>query len=165
KEGEQDFRTQLLRVKAANPDALFLNAAAVDTLGALVKQISELQLKLPLYSFAYAAADSFSENFGSYAKGLVYVGPPDLADGSEQVGGLLREFQTDYGKSPNVPFVAATAFDGATALVSAIDASRDSSQEVLDRLNTYDEEGVLGRIRFDSDGEIEGLHYVVRQIP
>lgn len=163
KEGEQDFRALLLRIKSTKPDALFLNPGSVETLGPLVRQISEMKLNLPLYSFAYPAVPSFAPEYGQMAEGLIFVGPPDLS--SPAALELLEKYQAQFHTAPNIPFVAATSFDGVTALLTAVEQTENlSPEEIVAALSKYSNLGVLGSITFDKNGDVEGVHYVLRKI-
>lgn len=163
-EGSNDFRSILVKVKGSNPDALFLNAASVETLGPLVRQISELKLNLPLYSFAYPSVPTFIQNYSHFADGIIFVSPPDIVKNDAAIE-FKNQFLKQKGSGPNVPFVAASAYDGANALLYALENSaKGEPSKILDFLNSYNSEGVLGNIRFDENGDAIGINYVLKTI-
>jgi branched-chain amino acid transport system substrate-binding protein len=164
-EGSNDFRSILLRVKATNPDALFLNAGSVETLGPLVKQVSELGIKVPLYSFAYASVPTFIKSHSQFAEGMIFVSAPHVDETSEAGKVFKAAYMKETGSPPHIPFVAATAYDGATALISALEQSgRSDPEQTINALLNYNADGVTGRIRFDDNGDAVGIHYHLRTL-
>lgn len=164
-EGSNDFRAILLRAKSTKSDAIFLNAASVETLGPLVKQIADLGMMLPLYSFAYASVPTFIKKYSQYVEGMVFVAPPPVTTTTE-AGALFNTlFIQQTRATPLIPFVATTAYDGTTARIAALDRTTNGEPEqVIKALNETDFNGVLGRTRFDANGDAIGIHYTLHTI-
>lgn len=75
-QADQDFSAQLLRIKEAKPDGLFLWAFAAEA-GIIVRQARELGLTMPIYGGAGISTPLFVKAVGASGKGVVaaYVMP------------------------------------------------------------------------------------------
>jgi ABC-type branched-subunit amino acid transport system substrate-binding protein len=95
----------------------------------------------------------------------IFLSAPEVAV-TEGLGKLLKDaFLARIGAAPNIPFIAATAYDGATALISALDnSSRGYSDKTLEFLDQYNAQGILGRISFDENGDAIGINYSLKTL-
>jgi branched-chain amino acid transport system substrate-binding protein len=69
-DGDQDFSAQLLRIKQANPDAVFVWAFAAQA-GIIVRQAKELGIAVPLYGGGATATPLFPRAAGPAGAGFV----------------------------------------------------------------------------------------------
>ncbi|HXF83172.1 MAG TPA: ABC transporter substrate-binding protein [bacterium] len=68
--GEQDFRSHLLRISQARPDALVIHAFAADA-GIIVRQVRELGMLMPLYGGGAVPTPLLPQAAGSVAVGII----------------------------------------------------------------------------------------------
>jgi branched-chain amino acid transport system substrate-binding protein len=68
--GDQDFSAQLLRIKQANPDAVFVWAFAAEA-GIIVRQAKELGISVPLFGGGGTATPLFPRGAGPAGVGFV----------------------------------------------------------------------------------------------
>ncbi len=68
--GEQDFRSHILRISQANPDAIVVHAFAADA-GIIVRQVRELGLLTPLYGGGAVPTPLLPQAAGTVAVGMV----------------------------------------------------------------------------------------------
>ena len=154
-----DFRTPLLKLKAKNIDALFINSQTASTFHAALKQITSLKLAAPLYGSVFAG-ESVVLNEPA-AEGIVYADLPSVRDVVTPDGlNLFEEFKKRYGGIQGVEMAFATSFEAFRALHQAIESGRD----VREYLHATTFHGVFGDWRFDEHGDIEGLDYVLKVI-
>jgi branched-chain amino acid transport system substrate-binding protein len=70
--GDQDFTSQLLKIKSANPDALIVHAFAADA-GIIVRQAKQLGLNVPLIGGGGTPTPLFPKAAGDAGDGFVAV--------------------------------------------------------------------------------------------
>jgi len=68
--GDQDFSAQLLRIKQANPDSVFIWAFAAEA-GIIVRQAKELGLNVPLFGGGATATPLFPKGAGPAGIGFI----------------------------------------------------------------------------------------------
>ena len=159
-----DFRTILLKWKALDLQALFLNAASPPVLAALVKQARELGMTLPIYAYLHPDDPSFFQLSGKAGIGVKYLGVPDAESVSKEFADFMKEFETRYGEV-HIQALVRMAHDGLQSIVAGIEAKGDSPTEVKEFLNTYKASGATGEIAFDANGDLVNLNYVLKQLP
>jgi branched-chain amino acid transport system substrate-binding protein len=147
-QADQDFSAQLLRIKEAKPDGLFLWAFAAEA-GIIVRQARELGLTMPIYGGAGISTPLFVKAVGASGKGVVaaYVMPqipessqkPEIVNYREALkrkySGALppgRPNEYDMGGYAALKIVAA-------ALANAgRDPTRESFIGALEKLKDFD---------------------------
>lgn len=151
--GETDFRTYLQKLKRANPQCVFLPSHHTE--GALIlRQARELGIKVPflggdgifrpeLIELARDAANN------TYASSMSWRpnSPDPLAKN------FVDKFKIKYGKEPNV--FSAYYFDATNVILEAILNGAKTSDEIKLHLYQYEFDGVTGKTKFDSYGEVE----------
>jgi branched-chain amino acid transport system substrate-binding protein len=150
KGGDQDFKAQLTKVKAANPDLVYLPGYYTDV--ALVgRQARELGLKVPfaggdgwdstkLYEIAQGALDgSFFSNH------YTHENPAPV------VQEFSRRYKAAYGTTPDA--FGALGYDAARLAVDAMNRAAELTPTAIrDAIEqTSGLQGVTGTIRLDAD--------------
>jgi branched-chain amino acid transport system substrate-binding protein len=115
-----DFSSEIARVRAAKPDALFVFYVGAPAV-AFVKQFAQSGLKneLPVYSFALADAMSLKAQ-GAAAIGVKVAGPYFPFLDNPQNKKFVADFRAKHGRDPS--FYAADQYDAIMLLDSAIRA-------------------------------------------
>ena len=103
--GETNFVTYLIRIKAANPDAMFIVANSVSA-ATLVKQARSIGVKATILSSGDAATNQFLQLAGKAAEGIYFPldWSPTFTDKYSQE--FLKAYKEDYGKIPDTKFAA-----------------------------------------------------------
>lgn len=147
---DQDFKTTLTKIKAANPDVIFI-PAYYEEVGKIVKQARELGITAPLLGtdgwddskvVDIAGADSLNNTFYS----------THYSDQDKDVQNFIKLFQAaNDGKSPNV--FAALGYDAGKMLIEAIKQANSSDpQKIRDALeNLKDIQVGTGTISMDKN--------------
>jgi len=130
-----DVRAEVLRVKAAKPDAVFISSYAL--FGLYAKELRKQRITAPLFGIEVdqAAIDSA----GGTAEGLIYVAPsmPDA--------GFTAKYRSRFGSTPDVP--ASNAYDAVRMLALAIEEVGDDPQAVAEHFRALREyHGAAGTI-------------------
>lgn len=159
--GSTDFRTLVLKIKAAKPDAIFVNPQAPAAGAGIAKQIRELGMQEQLY-LVYMSGPEFAAS-GSAAEGAYVVDVPGLAVGKGDE--LLTKFKTKYGHEPGFPYYVGSTYDAVRLVADAIKKGGEDTGKAKSYfygLSNYD--GTIGRYHFDQKGELVGINMVVRKV-
>ena len=156
-----DFRTQLLKMKAMSVEALLLIPQAEKQLVTLVKQARALGWKVPMYSHVFPSSAAFLREAVGEAEGMVYTDLPVASDCLTDQGMMMyREFVEQYGE----PQSNAMSFVTSLAAFSALHEAIQSGTDVREYLNSSEFSTVLKRYRFDKNGDVVGLGFSLRVI-
>jgi branched-chain amino acid transport system substrate-binding protein len=155
--GDIDYRSQLTRVKAAKPDAIFA-ATFGHFLGLTVRQARELGEKAQILSVYEAEDDSVLSAAGSHADGLRYFVSyePSPAQGALQVRSRLAQL---LGRAPST--FSLNAYDATTLLARALISCKGKGACASDWLRSVKSyEGVSGVFSIAADGAAERPFYL-----
>lgn len=138
-----DFRTELMKIKALNPDVLVIVHFG-SSLGNALKQARQLGITAPIMG-DYESEDPTVLTFaGSAAEGLI-ISSSQPKDQSVAVQSFEERYKAAYGELPDV--LAANAYDALQLQVRSYVACEGKTDCVAIRLSkTKDYEGVSGVI-------------------
>ena len=160
-----DFRTQLTKIIAANPDAIHIAAQAEFSGGTVVKQIRELGYEEPLYAEIVPLGATALEIAGDAAtgmKGIITELDPANAKGQE----VLSNFRAKYDYI-TLPWYLGSAYDDVYITAECLKQTNDDQDADGFRDCMYDItwSGAIGQdYSFDENGEVVGLSNVVAQV-
>ena len=150
KSDDTDFSAQLTRIKALEPDAIFVSALPPDKPGILM-QAHELGISAPiiissLTSVEVQAAGAAAEGAITFTTWL----PTNDTPGNQA---FVQNFNATFGMEPNA--FAASAYTALYILVEAMkNAESTDSISIRDALaNIRDFDTVLGKFSFNADGD------------
>ncbi len=160
---DTDFRPQLARIKAANPDSLVMvGLANLDAL--IVTQADQLGLKVPIFDpGGITNNDTFLKAAGPLANGVV-GNTPTLASRDTPASRSLRERYSALTGESVVPDPAVFSYEGVRAVAAAFAAGATGRADLPRFLRTISiaDTGV-GPLKFGEDGSrIGGRLYVFR---
>jgi branched-chain amino acid transport system substrate-binding protein len=143
--GETDFRTQLTKIKAMSPDAIY--CIGYKEIGYMLKQARELGLDVTFLGAAGMESQDIIEIAGSAADGAIYT---QADDNLAQT--FLDAYKKRFGKIPDVN--AAQAYDTIMILASVIDKKNLASDELRSEiLEIKNYQGVTGLTSFLPNGD------------
>ena len=150
--GETDFSAQLTRIKALNPDAIFISALSPDISAILIQA---RQLGIP-ESVPFVIPDLPSDEIqaaGDAAEGVItFTGWASTADtpGNQT---FIQSYRTKYGIEPNI--FAAQCYAAVYILAAAIvEAQSTDPTAIRDTLaNTKNFDTILGQFSFNAVGD------------
>ncbi len=153
-QGATDLRSQLTRISASRPDAMFFAGFATET-GVFLKQRHELAVTLPVLAHQTAEAPEVREIAGSAAEGVVFAsGTLDPATGGRSVQAFNAAFRARYGKDPEN--YAPNSYDAAKLVLEAIKRYGYSAEGIrrgLHEVSGY--EGAAGTLTVLENGDVE----------
>lgn len=158
---QQDFRSQLARMKQANVSALFLNTQTEQALTNILRQLRELHFAPALYGAYLPGSSGFLRIGAELAEGMVFVDFPGVDELLTEEGRrLYKEYQERYGPIQGWSFTFPAAFEAFRAVHLAI----SSGQPVKEYLTSHAFSGIMGAYSFDASGDIVGPKHVMRSI-
>ena len=166
-DGTSDFRTILTKVKAANPDAIFINPQTEIAGAAIAKQIAELNVPGTLFGSNILSGSETIKIAGDAVEGVVLFDSPGLAraGGNPMVDDFIREYESRYGEL-SIEFYIGAAYDAVYILTDAFrTVGASDSLELRDYLRTLPEfNGVVGLYSFDGNGDMVGIDPVLKKV-
>lgn len=159
--GTYDFKSVLMRMRGARPEALFLNPQSEDTLAIMVRQLSELNWPLPLYGAYWPASPAFLSAVQTHADGIIFSDTPDLANVlTEEGNSVYADYRKQYGPMRSTEAVFITTYEAFRAVDQALKSGKDPRQY----LQETSFQGLFGPFRFDENREIVGLSISLKKI-
>jgi len=153
KEGDNDFRGQLMKAEKGNPDVIFI-PGYLKEMATLLRQAKELGIKGKFLSISTFYDPKILQLAGNAAEGVIFSSPMfDPKGTAPEVQSLVRAFKRKYGQDPDI--LAGYGYDVVGVAALAL-RTRDTSSESIKR-NLYaikDYPGVTGRTSFDRNGDV-----------
>lgn len=149
--GDNDFRTQLAKIKALNPDSLFIAGQASEN---ALKQARELGLNVQITGPITMQSPELVDIAGEAAEGAIYS---YSAFDPHSEHSVVKTFRDKYVALHNEEpeSFAANAYDAAMLLTTAIEQCELNTECIRDYLYAVkDYDGVSGKTTFDEFGEV-----------
>ena len=170
-QGATDFRTQLLKIKSAKVDGIYI--IGYKEMGRVLRQAKEMGIKSQFLSYSAIEDPDILNQAGNSAEGLVYTRQSfDPDDPQEVVKNFSSSFRKLYKHSPD-PY-AALAYDSIMILANAIAKGGNNPERIKSALyKTENFPGVTGKTSFDSNGDVtktvsikkikdRNFHYIIK---
>jgi branched-chain amino acid transport system substrate-binding protein len=144
-----DFRTQLLNLKNAGAEAIYLASFTKES-ALILKQAQEIGLKSKWFSYAPFEGQDILTVAKDAAEGLIYTSQAFDPNSSDP---KVRTFEENYFKKYGeyAEIYAATFYDGVYLLAKAMEISGYTGQDIQSGLRKITEfDGVTGKMVFDS---------------
>ncbi len=149
--GDSSFKTQLINIKAANPEIVFLPGYYTEV-AQILKDARELGLNCPFIGGDGWDSDLTLKNGGKNVEGCYFTNHYDSSDPDPRVVDFVQKFKTRYdGEVPDA--MAVLGYDAANILFAAIDRAKSTDGPALrDSLGkTKDFPAVTGNITINKD--------------
>jgi branched-chain amino acid transport system substrate-binding protein len=147
----KDFRTQITKVKAENPDAFYIVPYGEG--GLLMKQIRELGFEGPIFASETVGTPEVVADAGSAAEGVIYA-TPKFDDTISKAQDVLGAYKEKYGEEPSFGVVTASAYDALYVIAEALEQGGESADDIRDHLYTINNfPGAAGTLTIDEHGD------------
>jgi branched-chain amino acid transport system substrate-binding protein len=152
-QGATDFRTQLSKIAATNPEAIYLPGYYAE-IGLALRQARELGIRTTFLSSVGFDDPKVLEIAGNAADGVIFARPYyDPESGDPLVKNFVANFTKKYGNAPGV--YAAHAYDALRILYKAIESGGTAADDIKSALyKIKDFPGVTGATSFDGNGDV-----------
>lgn len=153
---QQEFTALLTSIKAKNPDAVFFGGTTATGGPQIAKDMANVGLTCPLivpdgcYELSFITSAGEKNLTNCYAT----FGGLDPADTSGPVAKFAEKYKQKYNTPPES--FAIYGYEAANVVLAAIKKIGKKDREAIlkDVLGTKDFDGVLGKWKFDPDGDI-----------
>lgn len=158
--GSTDVRSQLSKLKEAQPDMIFISPQTVTSGDVVLKQLQEIG-----FSGALFVNDNIlkSADLRTRYSGLLEgaTSADYVAEDSDSFRSLMERYRSKYGRDCAHTNICAGVYDAFNLLADAIRARGEDADGVRDYLGTVDFDGASGRISFGSDNDRKGAPYTL----
>lgn len=149
-----DFRTQLTKLAARKPEAIYIPGYLKELI-TILRQKQELRIQARILS-AYGFYDpALLEQAAGPAEGAIFTVPAYNPDSPEPVvKNFTTAFQAAHGEKPDI--WAAQAYDAARIVLMALEEGAKTGPEIRSRIaGVRNFDGPSGRTSFDDKGDVE----------
>jgi len=162
--GEKDFRSYLIKIKSKNPEALFVNPKSPSAAGLIIKQARELGMNVPIYGNFILGSKDTLDIAGKLANGVVFFDTPTLDLKNPKAASFLNKYKSLYGEPFN-ELQAGSRYDSVYIIANALKKCGEDTECIKNYLYNMDwYDGVIGRYKFDQNGDAVGLKFVIKEI-
>src|SRR3989338_8226145 len=160
---DTDFRTQVTKVKAANPDIIYLVPQTVPKGILLVKQVKEAGIDQQLLTpEVLLGRNTISEN-ADELEGLIGV-EQKFDESSPKAAALLAKYEEQANEKAPFPFYMSAAYDSVYLVSNAISDGEYSGESIRDYLYSVSNyEGAAGKVTINQNGDVV-MDYNVKQV-
>lgn len=151
--GAQDMKTQLTKIKQAQPDIIFDLQASGASVGRMIAQANELGIRTQWIAAYTAENAALMAAYPNEIEGIVYPYPYDGEAGSARSQAFVKAYEERYGEAPDN--AAASSYDALWLLKEAIERGGEdtaSAREALKAIKEY--EGGSSTLSFDENGDV-----------
>ncbi|MBI4281597.1 ABC transporter substrate-binding protein [Candidatus Uhrbacteria bacterium] len=151
--GDTNFRSQLLKIKVANPDVLYVLPQTPASGVLILKQLKDLNIKTQLLTAeAFIGRDLVKEQ-GKNMEGLVGV-EQYFDEKGEKAQAFLKKYKDTYNEEPPFPAFMANMYSQVYLVKEAMEKYGQDTEKIRDYfLSLKGWEGALGRLTFDGNGD------------
>jgi branched-chain amino acid transport system substrate-binding protein len=159
--GAKDFRTLLTKVRAAQPDAIFIGGFYTEA-AKIAEQARALGIKAQLLSTDGALNVELMKLGRGAVEGMIVYGMFDPSVSTPATEAFLSAYREKYKEDPSA--WAALGYDAGMTLGAAVDLAAKDGPVTRESLNTAfgklkDVPGVTGPTTFDKSGDRAGALY------
>lgn len=157
-QGERDFKMVLTAIKVKKPELIFFGGIYPEA-GLLVKQAKELGLESKFMSGDGTIDPKFIEIAGApAAEGTFLTFSPDPKN-IPSAKDFIDKYRSRYGE---IGPYSIYAYDATNIMLAAIkEANSIEGGSIIDKLHSMEFNGAIGKIKFDSKGDVTISPYVV----
>lgn len=168
--GDKDFKTQLTRIRSANPEAIYIPNYTAE-MAQILEQSAQLGMSIPFLSCDGFSNPDIYNLAGEFTDGVIYVGPAKVKE-SPSYARFVADYTAKYGVGPDS--FATNAYDGTNILLAAMESvyaatGKFDRKAVRDAVaTTKDYVGVSGIVNFADNGDLvayQGLYKVKGTTP
>lgn len=158
-QGATDFRTSLLKLREAKPDALFIDTQTPASADRVFKQVGELKWKVPILVADATSGDPTTvSNNAAFLEGAL-AAEFGIDPNNQKFQTMLTAYKNKYGGEPPFQSYAQTEYDGVYMLRDAIKEVGYNGEKLATWFRTVkDWPGASGLITIGDDGDRDGGH-------
>lgn len=162
--GARDFRTQLTRIRAAAPDAIFIGGFYSEA-AKIAEQARALGITAQILGTDGALNPELITLGGPAVEGMIVYGMFDPSVATEATAGFISAYEAEFGVAPNA--FSALGYDAMMVTAEAIrmaaaagEVTRAAVNDAYGRIDGFP--GVTGPTTFDAEGDRAGALYFLK---
>lgn len=154
---DSDFRTELIKIKNANPDVVLFGVTSKKANFALLKQRSEIYPDSTLYSTESFGSFVGQEEFQELLDDVHIISPEGVSPE------FIEKYKERFGTEPI--FSASNTYDATNMIIEATKAVGTDASKLREYLyNTEFDTVTFGAARFNSIGGVQGAKFMINQV-
>lgn len=154
-----DVRTQVSKMKALNPDLVFVSPQTVPNAEKVLKAMRDQQF-VPKALFVNDNVIKSADLLTRYSDLLNgAIGGDYIIHNSAALDAMLAKYKAKYGMDCPQKNICATVYDSVHMLVNAIDAEGNDAADVQKYLKAVKYDGVSGTVSFDEKNDRANAEY------
>jgi len=151
--GSADMRTQILKVKDAEPEAMLILPIGIPGAAMMLKQIKELEVELPVYGQELVSYDSVVNLAGDSADGVTAI-MYDFDPEDDVSAEFIAEYSEFYGEELIDKYYGAVGYDVLMLLSEGFEVCGDNSECLKEFLYSVEDwKGASGMVTIDKFGD------------
>lgn len=156
---DTDFRTQLLKIKSKNPEAVFLISTAKSA-GIILKQAKELGIKTQFFGMRALQSQDLISIAGETANGILYTYSFDPQSENQEIKVFVEKYKTKYNEVPTS--YVAEGYDALDLIIKAVKECKEVDTTCMKTKLTEikDYPGILGLLTFDKNGDVYYPYFI-----
>lgn len=159
--GAVDYTAVINKIKNSGADGIIFGGYHPEA-SKIVSQLKKRAIDIPFISDDGVKDQTFIKVAGEYAEGVYASGPMATATNPLTIL-ATKEHQDKYGEEPGAFYL--NAYAAILAVFNAIEVAGNTEYEaVTNALRTSYVETTLGKIRFDANGDAEGVGFSMYQV-
>jgi len=159
--GAVDYSAIVQKIKRSGAEAVIFGGYHPEA-SKIVAQIRKKKMKTIFISDDGVKDDTFIKVAKKYAEGVYATGPMDTSNNPMAIEAIAAHKKT-YGSDPGAFFL--NGYAAAQALLNAIEKAGSTDYDAVEKaLRTEYVETPLGKIRFDENGDAEGVGFSIYQV-
>jgi len=162
--GARDFRTQLTRIRAAEPEAIFIGGFYSEA-AKIAEQAGSLGIEAQILGTDGALNPELITLGGADVEGMIVYGMFDPSVATEETEAFITAYEAEFGVPPNA--FSALGYDAMMTTAEAIrlaaeegEVSRTAINDAFGRIDGFP--GVTGPTTFDAQGDRAGALYFLK---
>ena len=160
---DTDFRTQVTKAKASNPDVMYIVPQTVPKGVLLVKQIKEAGVAQQLVTAEVLIGRNVISENAADMESLIGV-EQKFDDNAPKAAAFLAKYTEQANEEPPFPFYMSAAYDIVYLVSDAIAKSGYDGEKIRDYLYAVDGyEGAGGKVTIDKNGDVV-MDFNVKQV-
>lgn len=168
--GDKDFKTQLTKIRAANPEAIYIPNYTVE-MAQILEQAAQLGITVPFLSCDGFSDPAIYDLAGDFTDGVIYIGPAKVAE-SARHSEFVKAYEAKWGAKPDS--FATNMYDGTNIILEALSSvhaktngfDRKAVRDAIAAIKDFP--GANGAINFAENGDLvayQGVYKVNGRTP
>lgn len=160
-----DMRTQISKLKAAQPDLLFISPQTITSADKVLRQMEELSFRpqILLVNENIYRSTELTAKYSTTLEGAISV--DYILEKTSKAQRVLGSYEKKYGEECPQTNICLGVYDNIYILAEAIEKEgADNPTKIREYLSKISYSGVSGKIKFDKNNDRENAHFTLFRV-